>query len=153
MDHSIGTGRVGWTGLAKLRPARASVLVVDDDDRARSALERALLEMGHTVRTAASPEQADARLATERFHLALLDINMPTMNGVDFLSWALRRDPEMAVIMVTGLDDADVALSTIQAGARTYLVKPVSLGLLRATVDDALCVRELLLSHNERLGT
>lgn len=148
MNFVASNGKMGWADLSRLRPARASVLVIDDDERARKALERALLEMGHTVRMAGSPEQADARLSAERFHLALLDIDMPTMSGVDFLGWALRRDPEMAVIMVTGNDDRDMAIKTMEAGARTYLVKPVPLDLLRVMVDDALCVRELMLKNN-----
>jgi DNA-binding response OmpR family regulator len=100
--------------------------------------------MGHTVRVVASAEEADMRMASERFHLALLDVGLPGMDGVDFLSWILREDPQIAVIMVTGRDDAETALATLRAGARTYLVKPVPHELLRITVDDALCVRELL---------
>lgn len=145
MSFVTGPGRLGWADLPRLRPVRASILVVDDDERARTALQRSLLEMGHTVRVAASAEEADARLSSESFHLALLDIELPNMNGVDFLDWALRRDPLMAVIMVTGRDDTDTALATMRAGARTYLVKPVPLEILKVTIDDALSVRELLL--------
>ena len=133
-----------WADLKTLRPARASILVVDDEPRVRTALERSLQEMGHTVRVAASAEEADFRMSSEGFHLALLDIGLPGMSGVEFLDWILRRDPQIAVVMVTGQDDTDMACATMRAGARAYLVKPVTQDVLRVTIDDALCVRELL---------
>jgi DNA-binding NarL/FixJ family response regulator len=49
-------------------------------------------------------------LTSERFDLLLLDIELPRMKGVEFLSWTLSRDPEMAVIMLTGLDIPEVAI-------------------------------------------
>lgn len=149
-NHTVG--RIGWADLQSLRPSRAQILVVDDDVRVRRALLRALTELGHSVRVAASAEEADQWLASERFQVALLDIDLPRMSGVEFLSWALKRDAEMAVIMVTGHDEAELALQCMAAGARTYLVKPVAVDLLAAAVDDALALRHLLTSYNDGRG-
>lgn len=148
MEPSRPRVRLGWVELQALRPEKAQVLVVDDDPRIRQALLRLLTGMGHTVRVAASAEEADQWLASERFHLALLDIDLPRMSGVEFLSWASKRDAEMAVIMVTGHDEVELALQCMAAGARSYLVKPVVMDILRAAVNDALAIRQLLVSYN-----
>lgn len=152
MMSESGRKKIGWADLVTLKPSRASLLVVDDDPRVRDGLTRLLTGMGHQVRSAASAEEADRWLASERFQVALLDIDLPRMSGVEFLSWALTRDPELAVIMITGNDDVDLALRCIEAGARTYLVKPLISEFLRSAVDDALALRHLLTAYNSGRG-
>ena len=79
----------------------------------------------------------------------MLDIELPRMKGVEFLSWAVSRDPEMAVIMMTGLDMPEVAIECIDHGARTYLVKPVAVEFLRLALRDALAMRRVLVDRND----
>lgn len=142
-------GRLGFGQLNRHAPDRADVLVVEDEPDVRKSLVRLIRRFGHEVRGAASAEEADAWLNSQRFDVCLLDIELPKMKGVEFLEWALGRDPEMAVIMLTGIDDPDLALECIQHGARTYLVKPVEADFLRAALRDALAVRRLLVERND----
>ncbi len=130
-------------------PAGARVLIVEDEAEVRRSLQRLVTGFGYTVRAAASSEEADTWLGSERFEACLLDIELPRMKGVEFLSWALGRDPELAVIMITGLDDPVLAVECIEAGARTYLVKPVEAEFLRLALRDALAVRRLLVDAND----
>ena len=88
-----------------------------------------------------------------RFDALLLDIQLPRMTGVEFLSWALERDPELAVIMLTGLDEPGLAVQCIEEGARTYLVKPVEAEFLRLALRDALAMRRLLIERNDLAGS
>ncbi len=115
--------RRGWRDAIAEAPARARILVVDDEP--------------------------DRWLTSERFDLLVLDIELPHMKGVEFLSWALSRDPEMAVIMLTGLDIPEVAIECIDHGARTYLVKPVEVEFLRLALRDALAMRRVLVERND----
>lgn len=135
----------GWADLARVQP-RGRILVVEDEDAAREALVRLLEGRGYDVRSAASAEHADHWLSATGFDLALLDIGLPGRDGVDFLRWALRRDPRLAVIMTTGLDRVEVALECLKGGARAYLVKPIDPLFLVEAVRDALAVRRLLLA-------
>lgn len=139
----------GWADLARIHVRGARILVVEDEGPAREALVRLLEGQGYDVRGAASAEHADHWLSASNFDLALLDIGLPGMDGVEFLRWALRRDPGLAVIMTTGLDRIDITLECLKGGARGYLVKPIDPLFLMEAVRDALVLRRLLLSAPE----
>ena len=94
--------RTGWRSLISRAPASARVLIVDDDHHVRKSLERLVTSLGHEVRAAASAEEADHWLGAERFEAMFLDVELPRMKGVEFLSWALDRDPQLAILMLTG---------------------------------------------------
>lgn len=144
--------RIGWKDVLAAAPERGRVLVVDDEVEVRRGLQRLITRFGYSVRVAASAEEADNWLNSERFDICLLDIELPRMKGVEFLGWALTRDPEMAVIMLTGLDLPEVAIECIDEGARTYLVKPVEADFLRLALRDALAVRRVLVERNGLAG-
>ncbi len=146
---SVTTSRIGWGNITSIGPVSAQVLVVDDEVEIRKSLQRLVTRFGHAVRTAASAEEADTWLDSQRFDLLLLDIELPRMKGIEFLRWALEKDPELAVIMLTGLDDPRIAIECIENGARTYLVKPVEADFLRLALRDALAMRHLLVERNE----
>lgn len=144
-----GTKRFGWTDVIKAAPAHGRILLVDDDPDVRRSLGRLVAELGHMVQVANSAEQADQWMSNESFDACLLDIGLPGMRGTEFLEWALLRDPEMAVIMVTGLDTPEVAARCIDRGARTYLVKPIEPEFLRLALRDALAMRAILRERND----
>ena len=145
--------RSGWTEVLAKAPRNASVLVVDDEAHIRESLQRLVTHFGYEVKTAASAEEADHWISSMPFDVVLLDIELPRMKGVEFLSWALEKDPEQAVIMLTGLDDPDLAIECIDKGARTYLVKPVEAEFLRLALRDALALRKLLIERNDLSAT
>ncbi len=141
--------RIGWKDVLASSEERGRILVVDDELEIRRGLQRLITRFGYSVRAAASAEEADNWLGSERFDVCMLDIELPRMKGVEFLSWALGRDPEMAVIMLTGLDLPEVAIECIDLGARTYLVKPVEAEFLRLALRDAVAMRRILVERND----
>lgn len=144
--------RPGWRQALAKAPAHARVLIVDDDPAIRLSVGRLVSQFGYEVRTAASAEEADQWLSLARFEACLLDIQLPRMKGLEFLSWALSRDPEMAVVMLTGMDLPEIAIQCIDHGARTYLTKPVEAAFLRLALRDALAMRRLLTERNDLAG-
>jgi DNA-binding NtrC family response regulator len=139
---------MGWTDVRAF-PSGGRVLVVDDDTELRNTLKKVIGSLGYFVHAAGSSEEADVHLNTQRYDVCLLDIELPRMTGVEFLGWALKRDPEMAVIMLSGLDAPDLALDCLRAGARTYLVKPISTQFLSMALQDAVSVRRILVERND----
>ena len=119
--------RLGWREVLGGSGERARILVVDDEIEVRRGLQRLVTRFGYSVRTAASAEEADQWLNMERFDVCLLDIELPRMKGVEFLGWALSRDPELAVIMLTGLDLPEVAIECLDnsSGQGTVLSDPI----------------------------
>ena len=105
-----------------VRPAR--VLVVDDEPSVLRALEVILRKKGHEVVALDSPIAATQRLATEDFDVAMLDIRMPELSGIELLNAVKHRRPEIEVIMMTGHATVDTALVAMKAGAHDYLIKP-----------------------------
>ena len=128
----------------------ARVLVVDDNQSVREILHDGLAAAGYEVVTAASAAEARAHYAAgARFELCLCDIDMPGEPGTELLPWLKRNDPDLVVVMVTGIDDAGTAVSTMLSGASDYVCKPFSLTEVRARASQALEKRCLVLENRE----
>ena len=138
----------GWTDVIASAPRSAQILIVEDEPDVRRLTRTIVEELGYAVKTAGSAEEADSWMSSATFDLVLLDIGLPRMNGVEFLSWALSRQPDLAVIIFSGRNEPELAAKCIDLGARTYLVKPLDADFLERAVRDALMVRELLLERN-----
>jgi two-component system phosphate regulon response regulator OmpR len=141
--------RLGWSELASRAPDAPHVLVVDDEARIRRAFARLLGDFGYRYRMAASAEEAKSWLSALDFDVGLLDIQLPRMSGIEFLVWALDRYPELPIIMLTALEELDVAVECLQTGARSYLLKPIQPGFLKLAIDDAMVLGHLLADRND----
>ena len=119
---------------------RGRLLVVDDNPLNRDLLARHLEREGHTVSLAEDGRRALAMLQAEQFDLVLLDLIMPEMNGYEVLlhlkADAASRD--IAVIVISALDELDSVVRCVEAGAEDYLPKPFNPVLLRARIGACL---------------
>ncbi len=120
-----------------------SVLVVEDDPAVRGVLAQFLRKAGYEVRQAGDGEEALARLAEQTPAAMLCDIRMPRMTGTELLPKALAADPDLAIIMLTGVGEPTAAISCLKMGAADYLIKPVDLDELEHALRRALRRREL----------
>jgi len=125
----------------------ARILVVDDEAPIAAALARFLRTRGYETETAASGDAALALLADRPCAAALCDVRMPGMSGVEFVSLALALDADLAVLMLTGVNDAPTATDALARGAVDYLLKPVELTDLQRAIERALHKRGLLIEQ------
>jgi len=98
-------------------------LVVDDDMRLRSLLQRYLQENGFAVSGARDAENARMFLRQYRFDLLIVDVMMPNESGIEFLQ-KLRKENEVPAIVLTAMGETDDRIAGLEAGADDYLPKP-----------------------------
>lgn len=130
------------------------ILVVDDDETVRHLLTRVLERAGYLCQTADSAEEADRVLAERRFDLILSDVQMPGDSGIDLLERVATRFPDTATLMVTGVDDTELAARALAMGAYGYVIKPFEVNEILINVTNALRRRRLEVenrNHRERL--
>ena len=131
------------------QPIPTTVLVVDDEDGIRHALNRFLSRLGYRVLQAASAAEALDQQAAELPHAMLSDIRMPNMTGVELVPKALAADPHLAIIMLTAIDEPRTAIECLKLGAYDYLIKPVDLDELQLSLQGALRQRQLEVERRE----
>lgn len=106
-------------------------LVVDDDETFRERLARALRKRGYEVRTAPDGETAVALARDDSPELAVVDLRMPGMSGLELLRALHELDPTTKVVLLTGWGSIATAIEAMRLGAHYYVAKP-------ADVDDVL---------------
>ena len=124
-------------------PDLLRILVVDADDAVRESLGRLLRERGHNVHLCASGGAALALVGTERFEVLLCDDAMPGMSGLELVGRALGLDGDLAVLVLSRVNDARAAMSALSRGALEYLVKPIAVPDLDAAIERAAHRRQL----------
>ena len=118
--------------------ARKSILVVDDEKAQREILEMILSSEGYDVTTASSGEAALKFAKERRFDLALTDLKMTGMDGIELLQHLLAQDSSIIVILLTAHGSIDSAKEALRRGAFDYLQKPYDRDTLLATIRRAL---------------
>ncbi|MGD0449823.1 MAG: response regulator [Candidatus Bathyarchaeia archaeon] len=123
----------------------ARILVVDDDENIRNTVKAILEDEGYIVDLAATGKEAIIITEEKAYNLALLDIRLPDMEGVELLKLMKDTVPRTRKIMVTGYPSMQNAVAALNKNADAYLIKPVDIEKLLNTVKE-----QLLLQENER---
>src|SRR2546425_6662820 len=110
--------------------------ILDDDPAQLEMLSAVVADMGYVAITTPDPEEALKLVKRGRCRLVLVDVHMPVMDGYQFLDQALRSDPGVHIILMTGDYTLDSALESIRRGALDFLPKPIDRARLRRTLDD-----------------
>jgi two-component system phosphate regulon response regulator OmpR len=114
------------------------ILVVDDDMRLRSLLERYLVEQGFIVRSAANAEQMDRLLERENFHMMVLDLMLPGEDGLTICRRLRQQENEIPIVMLTAKGDEVDRIIGLELGADDYLPKPFNPRELLARIKAVL---------------
>ena len=120
------------------------VVIVDDDEDIRQPLQIFLESHGLAVVEAENGEQLRGLFDSSKIALVLLDIGLPDIDGVTLLSEIVKYHPGVAIVMLTGMSDLEVALDCIRKGADDYLSKPVDFNEILLVVRKVLERRRLL---------
>lgn len=126
-----------------IRTGGARILLVDDDPAICRLVTRMLAAAGHHCKSAGDARAAEALMAQTAFDLILCDITLPGDSGLDLLDRIKADDPDMAIVMLTGLDSLQTAQLAFTLGADGYLLKPFDKNELLIQVAGALQRRAL----------
>ncbi len=139
--------------------ASLQILVIDDELAVRQILVAALTRAGYPVSSAADGEEAAARIAKGDIDVALCDIQMPGMSGIELLRRTRVTQPDTAFIMVTAFASMDTAVEALRAGATDYIVKPVrnedlhhrlqQIEAMRGLRDENRTLRRFVMGHRD----
>ncbi|AUJ71921.1 sigma-54-dependent transcriptional regulator [Pseudoalteromonas sp. NC201] len=125
-----------------------TLLIIDDEQSIRDALKQLFEIEGYSVQCFSSATPALKKLSRQFSGVVLCDINMPEVNGIQFLEQVMQFDSELPVVFLTGFADVEVAVKAIQKGAYDFFEKPVSEPLLDC-IARALDKRRLVMENRE----
>ena len=135
--HHVKERILEYLAVRTLRSVQTSqILVVDDEEIARTNLEYILRKEGHQVATAANGLEALEKVKAQEFDVVLTDLKMEKMDGIQLLESVKQIAPHTEIVMVTGYATVSSAVDALKKGAAHYLSKPVKLDELRATVRE-----------------
>jgi hypothetical protein len=126
---------------------RPRLLIVDDEVPQLQALCDVLAQEGYEARGFSGAQQALTQLAAGQYELLMTDLMMPGMDGIALLRAALKLDPDLVGIVMTGHGTIDTAVEAMKTGALDYILKPFKLKAMLPVLDRALAVRRLRLEN------
>jgi DNA-binding NtrC family response regulator len=132
-------------GRSAATPVRTqhSVLIVDDEPLIRETLGEFLAQEGFRVTVCRDGEEALELASEQRFAVALCDVQLPGIDGIELLERLMKIDPELFVLLITAYATVENAVEAFQRGAHDYLMKPILLDEVLNKIRRLLAYREL----------
>ena len=114
------------------------ILIVDDDENIRKVLLAILADKGYAVDSVGTAKEAVEKSKRKFFNLALIDIRLPDMEGIELLTKMRDTTPKMRKVIVTGYPTLQNAVDAVNNGADAYIVKPFDVEKVLSTIDHQL---------------
>ena len=114
------------------------ILIVDDDENIRKVLLAILEDKGYTVESAGTAREAVEKSKRKFYNLALIDIRLPDMEGIELLTKMRDTTPKMRKVIITGYPTLQNAVDAVNKGADAYIVKPFDVEKVLDTIDHQL---------------
>jgi DNA-binding response OmpR family regulator len=136
-----------------MKSRAVEILVLDDDPDTGEVLRHYLGKEGFKVDVITSPRAGLEQVAKQQYHILILDMRMPEMNGIEVLNAIRERDKDLAVIVLTGYPSVETAVASLKGGVADYVEKPIDPVKLVASVREVIRSKGLLQSPEDRLLT
>ncbi len=120
------------------------ILIIEDEESSRRTLELILNKSGYEVERAETGQEALAKASENKFNLALLDIKLPDIEGIDLIKPLQKTNPDMEVIMVTGYASVESAVLSLKMGASNYITKPLDMDKMLVEVKNVFNTQRLV---------
>lgn len=120
----------------------ARILVIDDDENIRKVLKTILEDEGYAVDTAETAKEGIEKSENSFYNIALIDVRLPDMEGIELLSKLRDTKPKMRKLIVTGYPTLQNAIAAVNKGADAYVVKPFEVDKILETIREQLKKQE-----------
>ena len=117
---------------------KARILIVDDDENIRKVLQTILEDEGYITETAETAKKGIELSEEKFFNLALIDVRLPDMEGIELLGKLRETKPKMRKIIVTGYPTLQNAMASVNQGADGYVLKPFNVEKILLTIEEQL---------------
>jgi DNA-binding NtrC family response regulator len=118
------------------------ILIIDDDENIRKVLATILEEEGYDIDTAETAKKAIEKTKKKFYNLALIDIRLPDMEGIELLTKMRETTPRMRKIIITGYPTIQNTMEALNRGADAYILKPFDVEKALNTIKDQLAKQE-----------
>jgi DNA-binding NtrC family response regulator len=118
------------------------ILIIDDDETIRKVVETILRDEGYTVETADTGKKAIEMSEKTFFNMALIDVRLPDMEGIELLTKLHDTKPKMRKIIITGYPTLQNAMGAVNKGADAYIMKPFDVEKMLQTIEEQLKKQE-----------
>ena len=130
-------------------PRNTSIYVVDDDEAVVEALVGFLVKQGYDATGFTDSQTARTAIRRQPPHLLITDRNMPELAGMDLARVALEEDPDIGVVILTGVRDVELAIQAFRLGVSDYLLKPLDFQAIEESVRRVLVRRSQEIFHRQ----
>jgi len=127
----------------------ARILIVDDDENIRKVLVTILEDEGYTVESADTAKKGIEKSEKSFYNLALIDIRLPDMEGIELLAKMRNTKPKMRKIIITGYPTLQNAVVAVNKGADAYVMKPFDMEKILQTIREQLKMQKEEKSYSE----
>jgi DNA-binding NtrC family response regulator len=121
----------------------ARILIVDDDENIRKVLMAILEDKGYNIEAVGTAREAIKKAEKKHYNLALIDIRLPDMEGINLLTKIRDTTPRMRKIIITGYPTLQNAVDAVNKGADAYIMKPFDVERVLSTISEQLRKQEL----------
>ena len=122
--------------------SKARILIIDDDENIRKVLMAILEDKGYNMEAVGTAREAMKKTEKEFYNLALIDIRLPDMEGIDLLTRIRETTPRMRKIIITGYPTLQNAVDAVNRGADAYIMKPFDVERVLSTISEQLRKQE-----------
>ncbi len=117
---------------------RPTIFIVDDDEEICDLICEELAEKDYVCKVSFSADDALAKMKRESFDVALVDIKLPGMSGIDLLKRVGECYQMTAIVIITGVNDVNTAVEAMKLGALDYIIKPFTVNKLKTSISTVL---------------
>ena len=137
--------------MLEARLRKINILVVDDDPDICDYMQLVLNRNGYHVETKTDQHEALEELRSKEYHVAILDLMMPQINGMEMLEEIRKFDKDIAIIIFTGYPSVDTAVTSLRYRVADYIRKPFDIDEFNASLERILREKGLLTDPEEEL--